>query len=436
MPEMPRTPTTPSHSHVPHFAVLPFLALLAALAAACAEPQTDLAGNGTEPPDTSITAIECDEPLETRAKEAPDQEPAFAEQTRACGMTTEADIAVDVVATGLEHPWAVEPLPDGAFLVTERPGRLRVVSASGEIGEPVAGLPAVDARSQGGLLDVALSPDFASDRTIFWSFSEPRDGGNGTSVARGVLSEDRSRLEQVRVIFRALPTYDNGMHFGSRLAFGPGGHLFVTTGDRSDANMRQHAQRLDGHLGKVLRISPDGAVPDDNPFVDEEGALPEIWTLGHRNTQAMAVDPEGRVWTIEHGTRGGDELNLLGPGTNFGWPEQAYGVEYSGQPLPGEPQPGGFTQPVYYWDPVIAPSGAQWYTGDAFPEWRGDLFIGALRDQRLIRLRIDGERVVGEEHLLRDRNRRIRDVRQGPDGALYLVTDHENGALWRVRPGG
>ncbi|MBW3553336.1 MAG: PQQ-dependent sugar dehydrogenase, partial [Gemmatimonadetes bacterium] len=363
------------------------------------------------------------------------QEPAFPEQTRACEITTQGAFTVDVVATGLVHPWAVEPLPDGAFLVTERPGRMRVVSAAGEVGEPIAGVPAVDAGRQGGLLDVVLSPDFASDRTIFWSYSEPRDGGNGTAVARGALSEDRRRLEGVGVIFRALPTYDNGFHFGSRLAFGPDGTLFITTGDRSDARMREHAQRLDGHLGKVLRIAPDGSIPAGNPFVDEQGARPEIWTLGHRNTQAMAVDPDGRVWIVEHGTRGGDELNLLETGGNYGWPEQAYGIEYSGQPLPGQPQPGGFRQPVYYWDPVIAPSGAQWYTGDAFPEWRGDLFIGALRDQRLVRLRIEDERVTGEEHLLTDRNRRIRDVRQGPDGSLYLVTDHENGELWRVRPG-
>lgn len=413
----------------------PLAATLLLLAAACAEPQPDLAADEARA-DTAAAGPGCDQPLETRPKEAPDQEPGFPQQTRACGITTDATFTVDVVATGLTNPWAVEPLPDGAFLVTERPGRMRVVSAEGRVGEPIAGLPPVDAGRQSGLLDVALSPDFASDRTVFWSYSEPRDGGNGTSVARGVLSEDRRRLEQVRVIFRALPTYDNGFHFGSRLAFAPDGNLFITTGDRSDARMREHAQRLDGHLGKVLRIAPDGSIPADNPYVGQEGARPEIWTLGHRNTQAMAVDAEGRVWIVEHGTRGGDELNLLEPGGNYGWPEQAYGIEYSGQALPGEPGPDGFLQPVYYWDPVLAPSGAQWYTGDAFPEWRGDLFIGALRDQRLVRLRIEDERVTGEEHLLTDRNRRIRDVRQGPDGSLYLVTDQEDGELWRIRPGG
>ena len=395
-------------------------------AAAAAERATGTSGRGS---------MECPDPLETRPNEAPSQEPAFPGQTRACEIHTETPVAVDVIASGLDHPWAVEPLPGGDFLVTERPGRLRIVSASGEIGAPIEGLPEVHAQRQGGLLDVALSPDFASDRTIFWSYAEPRGEGNGTSVARGELSQDGRRLENVRVIFRAMPSYDNSMHYGSRLAFGPDGNLFITTGERSDRSMREHAQRLDGHLGKVLRIQPDGSIPPDNPFVDEPGAEPEIWTLGHRNIQAIGRDPQGRMWTIEHGPRGGDELNLLEPGTNYGWPEQSYGIEYSGQPLPGEPDPGGFQQPVYYWDPVIAPSGADWYTGDLFPEWRGDLFVGALRDQRLVRLRIEDERVTGEEHLLKDRGQRIRDVKQGPDGALYVVTDEDSGELWRVRPG-
>ncbi|MFW6330681.1 MAG: PQQ-dependent sugar dehydrogenase [Gemmatimonadota bacterium] len=402
------------------------------LFAGCAEPPGELAADRTRMAgDTG--GQEC-QPLETRPRNAPDQEPAFPEQTRACAIQTEAEIAVDVVVGGLVHPWAVEPLPDGDFLVTERPGRMRVVSAAGELGPPIEGLPEVHARRQGGLLDVALSPRFPTDRTIFWSYSEPRQDGNGTSVARGVLAEDRRRVENVEVIFRATPSYDNSMHYGSRLAFGPEGNLYITTGDRSDARMREHAQRLDGHLGKVLRVRPDGSIPSDNPFVDEPGAEPEIFSRGHRNIQSMAVDPEGRVWTVEHGPRGGDELNLIEAGNNYGWPEQSYGLEYSGEPLPGEPHPGGFEQPVYYWDPVIAPSGAEWYTGDAFPEWRGDLFVGGLGDQRLVRLRLDAERVTGEEHLLTERGQRIRDVRQGPDGALYLVTDQPEGQLLRVRP--
>ncbi|MGH7481988.1 MAG: PQQ-dependent sugar dehydrogenase, partial [Longimicrobiales bacterium] len=248
-------------------------------------------------------------------------------------------------------------------------------------------------------------------------------------------SEDRRRLEQVRVILRALPTYDGRLHFGSRLAFGPDGKLFITTGERSDDQMRPYAQRLDSHLGKILRINPDGSVPDDNPFVGRAGAQPEIWTLGHRNVQAAAFDPEGRLWGIEHGTNGGDELNLIRKGQNYGWPIQAYGEEYSGEPIPGAATaPSGVQQPVYYWDPVIAPSGAQWYTGDGFPAWRGSLFIGSLKDRMLVRLTLEDDLVTGEQHLLTDREQRVRDVRQGPDGALYLVTDEDDGELWKVTP--
>ena len=373
-------------------------------------------------------------PLETRKANAPDQRPAFAGQTRACGVKSNVTFDVTVVATGLTKPWSVEPLPDGDFLVTEKPGRLRIVSRSGAIGEPIAGLPDVDARGQGGLLDVALSPTFASDRTIYWSFTEPRDGGNGTSIARGVLSPDRKSLGDVKVIFRVLPTYANNMHFGSRLAFGPDGMLYATFGERSDRQTRQYAQRLDSHLGKIVRIRPDGSAPSDNPFVGKADAKPEIWSLGHRNIQAATFDSRGQLWEIEHGTRGGDELNRIEKGKNYGWAEAGYGVEYSGQPLPGPTARAGTEQPAYYWDPVIAPSGAQFYTGDAFPAWKHSLFVGALKEQRLVRLTLDGNRVTGEEHLLADRGHRIRDVRQGPDGALYVVTDDQNGELWRIAP--
>jgi glucose/arabinose dehydrogenase len=239
------------------------------------------------------------------------------------------------------------------------------------------------------------------------------------------------------VIFSQEPKVRSTAHFGSRLAFGPEGKLFITTGDRSVADMRHHAQELDNHLGKVMRINPDGSVPEDNPFVDREGAQPEIWSYGHRNIQALAFDPQGRLWLVEHGTRGGDELNLIRPGVNYGWPIQAYGIEYRGDPIAGSsPAPEGYTQPVYYWDPVIAPSGAQWYTGDLFPRWQGSLFVGGMASTRLVRLEIEGERVTGEEHLLRDRDQRIRDVRQGPEGALYIVTDEPEGELWKLVPRG
>jgi glucose/arabinose dehydrogenase len=343
-------------------------------------------------------------------------------------------------------------LPNGDFLITEKAGNLRIVSAKGEIGQPISGLlpvgtggvseasgqgglPPITARGQGGLLDVALSPNFARDNTIFWSFSEQRTGGSGTSVARGVLSADRRNLEQIRVIFRAMPTYENGLHFGSRLAFGPDGMLYITLGDRFDRPNRVKVQQLDNHLGKIIRINLDGSVPADNPFAKQQGAMPEIWTLGHRNLQSASFDEQGRLWTIEHGARGGDELNLIEKGKNYGWSVVTFGEEYSGEPIPGAvTQKEGFVPPVYYWDPVIAPSGAQFYTGSAFPAWRGSIFIGGLASQRLVRLVIKDNRVVGEEHLLTDRGQRVRDVRQGADGALYVVTDETNGELWKISP--
>ena len=374
-------------------------------------------------------------PLESRAANAPTQRPSFPGQTRACAINSNVAHDVVVVARGLENPWSVEPLPGGDVLVTEKAGRLRIVSATGTIGEPIAGLLPVDARGQGGLLDVALSPSFESDRTMFWSFAEPREGGNGTSIARGVLSPDRRRLDQVRVIFRVLPTYNGTLHYGSRLAFGRDGMLYATFGERSNLDTRPYAQRMDSHLGKIIRIAPDGSVPSDNPFVGQANALPEIWSVGHRNIQAAAFDAQGRLWEIEHGTRGGDELNLVQKGRNYGWPLAAFGVEYSGAPIgQGATQRDGLESPVYYWDPVIAPSGAQWYTGDAFPAWRGSLFIGARKEKRLVRLVVENDRVTREEHLLTDRGQRIRDVRQGPDGALYIVTDEQNGELWKVVP--
>jgi glucose/arabinose dehydrogenase len=416
-------------------ALVPLIALVTAVTG-CGETADDLADDALSRISSESTQDAACTPLETRPPNATGQTPAFEGQTRTCGVTSNVAYTVTAITDGLEHPWAVEPLPDGNFLVTERPGRLRIVSAAGEVGDPITGLPEVDARGQGGLLDVALSPSFASDRTIFWSYAEPRDGGNGTAVARGALSADGSRLEQVQVIYRAMPTYDGQLHFGSRLAFAPDGMLFITMGERSDAPMRRYAQQLDSHLGKIIRIAPDGSAPADNPFVGQENALPEIWTLGHRNVQAATFDPDGRLWAIEHGTRGGDELNLIERGNNYGWPLVAYGIEYRGGPIEGSVTAReGFEQPIYYWDPVIAPSGAEWYTGDAFPAWRGSLFIGAMRETRLVRLTIEDGRVTGEEHFLADRGSRIRDVKQGRDGALYLVTDEDNGELLRIAPG-
>lgn len=372
-------------------------------------------------------------PLETRPANAPDQRPAFPGQTRAPAVQTQAALSHTVVASGLSHPWGLALLPDGRWLVTERPGRLRLVTAQGAVGAPIQGLPAVDAQGQGGLLDVAVGPTFATDRLIYWSYAEPREGGNGTAVARGRLSDDGARVETVQVIFRAQPTYAGRLHFGSALAFAPDGTLFITLGERSDRAMRSHAQRLDSHLGKVIRVNADGSVPPDNPFVGREGALPEIWSLGHRNVQGAAIGPDGALWTVEHGARGGDELNRPRPGANHGWPDVAYGVEYSGAPLgAGVTAREGVEQPVYYWDPVIAPGGAVFYDGALFPEWRGNLLVAALKEKHVARLVVRDGRVVGEARLLTDLGARIRDVAIGPDGAVWAITDEDDGALVRL----
>ena len=373
--------------------------------------------------------------IETRPPEGRDQKPTFQGQTRVCAVKGEVAFDVTVVAKGLQNPWSVEPLPDGDFLVTERPGRMRVVGADGQLGEPIKGLPKIEVRGQGGLLDVALSPKFESDRTIYWAFTEPREGGNATSVARGVLSQDGKSVSDVRVIFQALPAYDGQHHFGGRLAFGPDGMLYVTTGDRSDRVMRPWAQRWDGHMGKTLRITSEGKAPADNPYVGQADKKPEIWSTGHRNIQASAFDAQGQLWTVEHGARGGDELNLIQKGRNYGWPIQTFGIEYSGSPIAGSnTDVPGMERPVYYWDPVIAPSGAQFHSGKGFPAWKGNLFVGGMKAAALVRLVIEGNRVVGEEHLLGDRGQRVRDVREGPDGSLYVVTDESNGEVWRISP--
>jgi glucose/arabinose dehydrogenase len=410
------------------------VAALAVTSNACAQDSSRTAAAASQTSSSGQPAAGCT-PLETQEPQASNQRPAFQGQTRACGIKSNVAFEVTVLTRRLDEPWAVEPLPGGDLLVTEKAGSMRIVSATGELGQPIAGVPDVDARGQGGLLDVALSPTFATDRTIYWSYSEPRKGGNGTSIARALLSQDRRRLEQVKVIFRAMPTYDGDKHFGSRLAFGPDGMLYITLGDRSDRPMRPHAQQLDSDMGKILRINPDGSIPKDNPFAGKANARPEIWSLGHRNIQAAAFDPQGRLWEVEHGTNGGDELNLVEKGKNYGWPLVAFGEEYSGTAIQGAiTDREGYERPVYYWDPVIAPSGMQFYTGDAFPAWKGSVFIGGLRQTRLVRLTLENNRVTGEEHLLASRGQRIRDVRQGPDGALYIVTDQENGELWRVAP--
>ncbi len=338
-------------------------------------------------------------------------------------------VEVSTVATGLEHPWALAFLPDGRMLVTERPGRLRIVSADGRVSAPLAGVPEVYARGQGGLLDVALDPDFEQSRWIYLSYAEPGEGGGGTAVARGKLGE--GGLEQVEVIFRQTPKLDTGHHFGSRLVFAQDGRLFVTAGDRGQM---ERAQRLDDGQGKIFRIERDGGIPADNPFVGRDDAQAAIWSWGHRNVQGAALHPQtGALWQTEHGARGGDELNIPAAGRNYGWPVITLGVNYNGTPVgEGLREAPGMEQPVHAWTPSIAPSGLAFYTADRFPAWKGSLFVGALAHQKLVRLSLDGERITGEDVLLEGLGERIRDVRQGPDGYLYLVTDAAQGQVLRV----
>ncbi|HEY6507280.1 MAG TPA: PQQ-dependent sugar dehydrogenase [Vicinamibacterales bacterium] len=379
--------------------------------------------------------------LNTRPANAPQQTPAFAGQTRAPEQKLNVAFDVVTVTEGLTTPWGLTFLPDGKMLVTERPGRLRVVSADGkQLSEPVAGLPMVDTRGQGGLLDVALDPAFQKNQLIYWSYAEPGEGVNNTAVARGRFVDGAApKVENVQVIFHQAPSLNSQLHFGGRLIFGRDGTLFITLGDRSITEGRMQAQRMDGLLGKIVRLNADGTIPKDNPFVGKAGVRPEIWSLGHRNVQSAVLHPTtGELWEVEHGTRGGDEVNVARKGKDYGWPTIAYGIEYQGGTITGGiQQQAGMEQPVYYWDPNIAPSGMVFYTGRLFPAWQNSLFIGGMGSTNLVRLSVNGDRVVGEERLLQDllpQRERIRDVRQGPDGAIYLLTDSPKGRILKLIP--
>ena len=350
-------------------------------------------------------------------------------QTRA---TQEHRIRINTLTEGLQNPWAVAFLPDGRMLVTERAGRLRLIGKDFKLdAQPVAGVPAVAAVGQGGLMDVVLHPKFAENNLVYLSYSAGDRNGIGTEVARGTLKGNR--LENVQVIFRMEPKLRSGYHFGSRLVFDREGFLYITLGDRGEM---ERAQNPGDHNGSVIRLHDDGRVPKDNPFVGKPGWRAEKFTLGNRNMQGAALHPQsGLLWTHEHGPQGGDEINVIRPGVNYGWPVITYGVNYGIGTRIGEgTAKSGMAQPLHYWVPSIAPSGMAFYTGDKFPKWRGDLFVGALRDQMLVRLKLDGEKVVREERMLKDTLGRIRDVRQGPDGYIYLLTDESNGALIRLEP--
>jgi glucose/arabinose dehydrogenase len=366
---------------------------------------------------------------ETGKANAPQQAPAFENQTRAPLPENQPRVEMKVIAKDLPHLWAMEFLPDGRMLVTAKEGAMHIVSQDGSaVSEPIEGVPEVASAGQGGLLDVALAPDFETSGMIYFSFSEPRQDGNGTSVAAAKLVDfdGGAKLEGVTTIFQQTPSYDGDKHFGSRLVFGPQGELYVTVGERSDAEVRTGAQDLASGFGKVFRIDTSGKAIEGNPFIATDGALDEIWSLGHRNVQAAALDGQGRLWLVEHGPKGGDELNRPEAGKNYGWPEVTYGIEYSGRAVgDGITSQQGTEQPVYYWDPVIAPSGMAYYDHDLIPEWKGAFLIGGLVSQGIVAVHMDGDRVSHEGRL--DLEARIRDVKVAPDGSVFAVTEERGG---------
>ncbi len=361
---------------------------------------------------------------------------AAAAQTNA-PPAPKTEIVVEEAAKGLKFPWGLQFLPDGRMLVTERGGTMRLITKDGKVSKPVEGLPHVVNKGQGGLLDVLLGQDFATSGTIFFSYAEPRASfSNGTSVVRAklVFEGEAGRIEGGEVIFRQQPSARSFYHFGSRLVWDKTGALFVTMGERAD--LSDGAQDLTNHLGKIVRILPDGSIPKDNPFVGKDAAMPEVWSYGHRNVQGAAIDPEtGRLWTTEHGPKGGDELNQPQAGKNYGWPVITYGIDYSGEKIgDGIKAKDGMEQPVYYWRPSIGTSGLAFYSGDLFKGWKGNLLAGGLSGLTLQRLVLENGTVVAVEHLLTNRKERIRDVRQGPDGAVYVLTDDDDGKILRLTP--
>ena len=415
--------------------VCAFAMLLAGAASAQTAPEPSLP---EPPPPPRYTAPAPGQPAEIQPPGAADQVPAFPEQTRAPHVPSSVGLKVETVAEGLEYPWGMAFLPDGRILVTERVGRLRIVSGS-QISPPVAGLPPVHVQETSGLEDVILDPEFATNNLIYWSFVEERAGGAGvnTSVARGRLVDGPApRLEDVAIIYRQVPDLKSEhVSFGGRLAFDSTGALFVTLGDLFADPIRPYIQRLDNSIGKLVRITSDGEAAAGNPFVGQPDALPEVWAVGFRSPLGAALRPgTDELWTTDIGPRGGDELNLMKPGANYGWPVISYGKEYSGEQVGEGTRKDGYEQPVYYWDPVISPSSLMFYDGDLFPEWKGNAFVTSLSQRQLIRLVLEGDKVIGEERLLADRNERLREVKQGPDGALYLLTDLRNAQLLRLTP--
>jgi glucose/arabinose dehydrogenase len=370
-------------------------------------------------------------PVETE-KPNTDYKPAFPGQTRAPGAKTKTALNIQVLNSALDHPWAIAILPDGRFLITEKTGSMRILTANGEPSKKITGLPEVISEGQGGLLDVILDPDFASNKTVFWNYSENTPEGTRLAVAKGKLSNDETKFENISTIYRVSPAFPSFLHYGSRIVFDKQGNLIVSTGERSDIKSRPRAQDLKSSLGKMVHITKDGKPVPNGPFANNANALPEIYSLGHRNPNGLAWNPAtGELWESEFGPRGGDEINIIREGKNYGWPTITYGLEYSGEKVgPAIQQKEGLEQPVYYWDPVLSPAGITFYNSDVIPEWKNNLFVGGLSSMHIARLIIKDNKVVGEERLLSDEKQRFRAMAVGKDGALYAVTDA--GRLYKV----
>ena len=419
--------------------LIPFLMLAAFTLTASCQEQAANDDDKETPVETPITENPKDStvvlpPVETEPPNA-DYKPAFEGQTRINGVKTETPYEVKLIARGLSNPWAVASLPDGRLVITEKAGKLRIASTSGVVSDAITGFPDVDDRGQGGLLDVVAAPDFNTSRMLYFTlaeFAKNKSEGSLTAVGRGKLSMDESRIENFEIIFRAIPYYDNSMHFGSRIVFDKKGNIFVSTGERSVMETRPRAQFLDNGYGKIVYITKDGKPVEGNPFIGNSTALPEIYSYGHRNVQGLDIHPTtGELWASEMGPRGGDEINLIKPGKNYGWPTIGYGIEYNGNKVGnGITQKEGMEQPVYYWDPVLSPSGMTFYNSYVMPEWKDNLFIGGLSSKHIARIVIKDNKVIGEERLLEKEKQRFRDVEMGTDGALYAVTDE--GRLYRI----
>ena len=406
-----------------------FAAGIVVLLTACSTSTNTPNGNTNESVSSADSA--ANPPVETKSPNT-NYKPAFAGQTRVAGIKTSTPFAGTVLTNKLEKPWGIAVLPDGRLLITQKEGTMRIVTTTGDVSAAITGLPPVNSNGQGGLLGLTIDPAFSTNRMVYWVFSQNTSGGTLTAVAKGKLSADEKAIENATVIYQALPAYNGTLHYGGRILFDKSGNLFVTTGERSDLATRPQAQELNSALGKVVRITTDGKPAAGNPFLNNANAKPEIYSYGHRNVQNLAFHPEtGDLWEAEFGPRGGDELNLVQPGKNYGWPVITYGIEYAGGKVgEGITQKEGMEQPVYYWDPVLSPSGMSFYTGDNIPEWKNNLFIPGLNSTHIARLVIQNNKVVGEERILADQNQRFRAIIQGTDNALYAVTDE--GRLYRI----